>query len=173
MLFVRKGVARSFAAIARIDCAKAINDSLIHTTLGNLVGRIPIGLVCHAGGGKPVGVVATAVAQRGIEFPEIFRIVPGAVLADQFDAVQQSAATYIRRTREQSALVIMLPEGDRTDGMRKRIGILDVRRTGRTEVANLCVVRPLAIVDTRNQFRDRSEERRVGKECRSRWSPYH
>src|SRR6266705_762207 len=23
------------------------------------------------------------------------------------------------------------------------------------------------------QCRDRSEERRVGKECRSRWSPYH
>src|SRR3712207_7879032 len=23
------------------------------------------------------------------------------------------------------------------------------------------------------QFGDRSEERRVGKECRSRWSPYH
>ena len=22
-------------------------------------------------------------------------------------------------------------------------------------------------------FADRSEERRVGKECRSRWSPYH
>ena len=22
-------------------------------------------------------------------------------------------------------------------------------------------------------FTDRSEERRVGKECRSRWSPYH
>src|SRR5260370_35376498 len=24
-----------------------------------------------------------------------------------------------------------------------------------------------------NMFADRSEERRVGKECRSRWSPYH
>ena len=24
-----------------------------------------------------------------------------------------------------------------------------------------------------NEWRDRSEERRVGKECRSRWSPYH
>src|SRR3712207_9577082 len=24
-----------------------------------------------------------------------------------------------------------------------------------------------------NPFVDRSEERRVGKECRSRWSPYH
>ena len=22
-------------------------------------------------------------------------------------------------------------------------------------------------------YKDRSEERRVGKECRSRWSPYH
>ena len=37
-------------------------------------------------------------------------------------------------------------------------------------------------VDTAQEFRkaglqlardDRSEERRVGKECRSRWSPYH
>ena len=25
----------------------------------------------------------------------------------------------------------------------------------------------------RIKFRERSEERRVGKECRSRWSPYH
>ena len=25
----------------------------------------------------------------------------------------------------------------------------------------------------RAELRDRSEERRVGKECRSRWSPYH
>src|SRR5260370_34698906 len=25
----------------------------------------------------------------------------------------------------------------------------------------------------RRIFRERSEERRVGKECRSRWSPYH
>ena len=25
----------------------------------------------------------------------------------------------------------------------------------------------------RNVVEDRSEERRVGKECRSRWSPYH
>ena len=25
----------------------------------------------------------------------------------------------------------------------------------------------------RSSFTDRSEERRVGKECRSRWSPYH
>ena len=28
-------------------------------------------------------------------------------------------------------------------------------------------------VDIRRAMEDRSEERRVGKECRSRWSPYH
>ena len=27
--------------------------------------------------------------------------------------------------------------------------------------------------DKKIHFRSRSEERRVGKECRSRWSPYH
>src|SRR5260370_1973382 len=27
--------------------------------------------------------------------------------------------------------------------------------------------------DAHRRFRERSEERRVGKECRSRWSPYH
>ena len=30
----------------------------------------------------------------------------------------------------------------------------------------------ISIKDTRGII-DRSEERRVGKECRSRWSPYH
>ena len=29
------------------------------------------------------------------------------------------------------------------------------------------------IKDCLNRYRSRSEERRVGKECRSRWSPYH
>ena len=29
------------------------------------------------------------------------------------------------------------------------------------------------VVNPRNTFAQRSEERRVGKECRSRWSPYH
>src|SRR5256712_6967074 len=35
------------------------------------------------------------------------------------------------------------------------------------KIANLDTVQVSALVD------ERSEERRVGKECRSRWSPYH
>ena len=30
-----------------------------------------------------------------------------------------------------------------------------------------------ALTVVRRRMRERSEERRVGKECRSRWSPYH
>ena len=31
----------------------------------------------------------------------------------------------------------------------------------------------LTVVEINSDSRSRSEERRVGKECRSRWSPYH
>ena len=31
----------------------------------------------------------------------------------------------------------------------------------------------LNLKEKRKQKKERSEERRVGKECRSRWSPYH
>ena len=35
-------------------------------------------------------------------------------------------------------------------------------------------LRPILLLETLRLFGgDRSEERRVGKECRSRWSPYH
>ena len=30
-----------------------------------------------------------------------------------------------------------------------------------------------SIANILKKFKERSEERRVGKECRSRWSPYH
>src|SRR5258705_8322667 len=38
-------------------------------------------------------------------------------------------------------------------------------------IAELCFARvPMVVL---NMARGQSEERRVGKECRSRWSPYH
>ena len=33
--------------------------------------------------------------------------------------------------------------------------------------------RHLLFINRKNKTAERSEERRVGKECRSRWSPYH
>ena len=50
----------------------------------------------------------------------------------------------------------------------KRCGHLDDKKVIPTEEM---VQKIRAAVDARTD--DRSEERRVGKECRSRWSPYH
>src|SRR5688572_31298411 len=44
---------------------------------------------------------------------------------------------------------------------------------GRPEVDLLSGLTTAIIVDQERMGANRSEERRVGKECRSRWSPYH
>ena len=78
------------------------------------------------------------------------------------------------------------PNGDPLDGNRPRINY-----DGYGEVSDVCLKRKIRnrlqdlgekIFVQSNERKDdgfdslherRSEERRVGKECRSRWSPYH
>src|SRR5256884_2353413 len=49
--------------------------------------------------------------------------------------------------------------------------------TGRNGLTPPQVLRAFILMRVKNwhyrELRERSEERRVGKECRSRWSPYH
>ena len=49
---------------------------------------------------------------------------------------------------------------------------IQVDSRGRKSVVNACS-EPCAIEKGMRLIGTRSEERRVGKECRSRWSPYH
>src|SRR5256886_7533451 len=52
------------------------------------------------------------------------------------------------------------------------VGVYDVRFAGNP--GSVAVATPIASEQlTLTWARQRSEERRVGKECRSRWSPYH
>src|SRR2546430_10842558 len=71
------------------------------------------------------------------------------------------------------------------------VGELVLQTAGETRLVADCKVNPAALAGRdnmmqlggtpegvmvscgRNERPDRSEERRVGKECRSRWSPYH
>src|SRR3712207_7139233 len=50
---------------------------------------------------------------------------------------------------------------------------LEAEREARGVRAQLALVDDAALVRVQELDRVRSEERRVGKECRSRWSPYH
>ena len=47
-----------------------------------------------------------------------------------------------------------------------RVGII-------AEVCTLLAELHISVVEISQTIMERSEERRVGKECRSRWSPYH
>src|SRR2546422_11337395 len=68
-------------------------------------------------------------------------------------------------------------------GLQKEIEVQDYREGGVNDYihklsgparypSNLVLKRGLTDIDLWN-WHERSEERRVGKECRSRWSPYH
>src|SRR2546427_780070 len=50
---------------------------------------------------------------------------------------------------------------------------LDAEPRRERPVRHVDVVQDLHVVAHEPERDDRSEERRVGKECRSRWSPYH
>src|SRR2546422_11383426 len=82
---------------------------------------------------------------------------------------------------------IVVDFGDGADGRARRArGGLLLDGDGRREPLDGVHVRPLHLIQELTRVRrerldiaplplgiDRSEERRVGKECRSRWSPYH
>ena len=51
--------------------------------------------------------------------------------------------------------------------------ILEVYKKGGDSVDVGTPILKLDLQSTETEYKKRSEERRVGKECRSRWSPYH
>src|SRR2546425_11753210 len=67
------------------------------------------------------------------------------------------------RNQELSRTVIVRPDGRISIPL---IGDVEARGVTANQLAERLAVRL-------KEFKERSEERRVGKECRSRWSPYH
>ena len=58
-------------------------------------------------------------------------------------------------------------------GRNLEVGEEPVEAVARARDARVLLLASDAADNTTRRVRHRSEERRVGKECRSRWSPYH
>src|SRR5256886_16731186 len=92
----------------------------------------------------------------------------GTLYAEGMQRFLESLSTYSRRRLSQA----QRPDVDRIDhlppalALRQRPPVPGPRSTAGTMSEVLNVLRLM-------MSRLRSEERRVGKECRSRWSPYH
>ena len=90
------------------------------------------------------------------------------IIEPTYDAVSRWAANYVVscinkfKPTEDKPFVLGLPTGSSPLGMYKHL--IELNRKGVVSFRN---------VVTFNMDEYRSEERRVGKECRSRWSPYH
>ena len=102
-------------------------------------------------------------------------------------AARQSLAEFAQATggRVDSARV-SVPKFGRSEGSRSSWAAKDYEKQKKDAIIieNLCTaaklpkaavihLEPTKINVDALTFDDRSEERRVGKECRSRWSPYH
>src|SRR5579862_9952318 len=96
-----------------------------------------------------------------------------AVHAHPDDEASKGAATMARYVAEGVDVLVATCTGG------ERGSILNPAMDTPEVVANLSAVRhremaaAIEILGARHAWLGRSEERRVGKECRSRWSPYH
>src|SRR3989449_2108753 len=103
------------------------------------------------------GIGGTAVAQAGVDVrmkdADLPRVAKGLAAAREIldDRLKRRRITRFEHAR----LVALLSGGDGYAGF------------GRAELVIEAVFEDLTVKQ------QRSEERRVGKECRSRWSPYH
>mgnify|MGYP007064218346 CR=1 FL=1 len=69
---------------------------------------------------------------------------------------------------------ISLVRDRKSDGPRDRVVYqVEESLSGKTYEAYCPELILLGFGDTPEEAKERSEERRVGKECRCRWSPYH
>src|SRR3712207_9521689 len=94
---------------------------------------------------------------------------PGAVSANKAELIAIADAV-AREKLIDKAIVIEAMEDAIQRAARARYGAEnDIRAKLDPNSGDLRLWRVVEVVDAV----DRSEERRVGKECRSRWSPYH
>src|ERR1039457_5301257 len=92
----------------------------------------------------------------------------------QLLAAGHTGRTPVRDLRREPEVRALLRQGGTKPGEQVRFFAADLTKdAGWKEAATGCdYVQHIASPFPASVLKDRSEERRVGKECRSRWSPY-
>ena len=79
--------------------------------------------------------------------------------------------------KEMIAMILAGGQGSRLYALTQKLAKPAVPFGGKYRIIDFplsnCVNSDIDTVGILTQYQPRSEERRVGKECRSRWSPYH
>src|SRR3712207_9320787 len=121
----------------------------------------------HLGGGGYLGVSLEEVAREvGVSKPALYYRFPRGK-EELFVAIAHRALAHRREGLERA----MAAHDSGADKLRAVARWLMSESKGEHPMDEL---RDLTrFVSEQHQFELRSEERRVGKECRSRWSPYH
>ena len=167
-------LAMAFAALALVLATVAPASARGSRCLGaklRAIGQNRSGLLFCAAKGALRGASAASacVAEVGAKFTRAYDRRSGCVSPEPPDAQCTSTVDICR-----DALRAALPDGEATHP--SRCEALRLRAAGRNAAARLaCYAKAAArgLPVGTSPGGCRSEERRVGKECRSRWSPYH
>src|SRR3989475_9363548 len=142
--------------------AKSITQGELHALLIGYASAAK--RVVRLQGGDPLifgraGEEISAVREAGVDF----EVIPGVTAASA-----AAASAQIALTDRRAASQIIFLSAHRREGELER-DLKSVPRSG----ATLVIYMPGSDYERLARALRRSEERRVGKECRSRWSPYH
>ena len=148
----RQAVARGPAGVGVVDGAEARQTTRLDRAQRDLVGRVPVGVVPHAGDGEPVLQVALAVAHHGVHLAHIVGPLPRPVVRAQLQGHQHVAGAHPRRDRPEHAPPPLPAAADAQQRALEHVLVADVGRAGRGEVAVLGEVGSLGVLHAADEL---------------------
>ena len=122
-------------AVARIDETEPGNQTFGDGTFRDLIGRIPVGPISHAGQREPVTIVAAAVPQHAIDLAIVVRSYPRSVVVVHLERAKQIPAAHARRGGTEEASPSVIAPAGAEDRTFELIDVVDIGRTGGRKIA--------------------------------------
>jgi len=163
-----------YATVA-VEALQALGASEAAVVGWSLGGHIGLEMISHLPG--LTGLMISGSPPVGPEeMGDGFNMSETTALAGKEEMTEEEIAQWTRGCIKSDSPLPFLAEGvRRTDG-RSRVRMFAAFMAGEGDnqrtIAETATT-PIAVVNGADDEFVRSEERRVGKECRSRWSPYH